>query len=108
MSSESVCIIIFLIVPGILYIKSRAGKEQVLYEHFTYSCKRTCEAKSLVYWRCSSFENKNCKVRLTINNKTNEVIVKGCHTHEPPQFIVRNGEFIRINARPNPKPYCPY
>lgn len=59
---------------------------------------RSCKKKNLVHWRCSSSVSKNCRARITIDSKTEEVTVKGERVHKPPQFYnMSNGRYVRVH-----------
>lgn len=55
------------IVPDFQYIRSKKGKQLILYKDYSYSFNKYSSTKKTTYWVCSSRSAKNCKATLFVN-----------------------------------------
>lgn len=76
---------------GIL-IPTRSGKKFLLMlDEHTYS-----QVNYSTYWVCSSTKSFNCKARVRRTEDGAIHRVEKNHTHPPPKYIYKNGQYIKI------------
>ncbi|KAG6441731.1 hypothetical protein O3G_MSEX002005 [Manduca sexta] len=68
---------------GVEIIKSRCGKELVLFRNFTYCYARKADTLGTTHWRCTSVNSKNCKAKIVLGHGKRVIQMKGKHTHSP-------------------------
>ncbi|XP_061704427.1 uncharacterized protein LOC133515857 [Cydia pomonella] len=85
------------VIRDVQIIRTHLGKEQVLYDGYTYYCNVTSANGWKKYWRCTRGGGSGCcaaRLHLSQDYKVMKIINE--HRHPPPRFIIRNGVYTKI------------
>ena len=81
------------IISDFKYIKSRRGKQLILYKEHTYFFKHQSITKRTTYWQCTM---KQCRSKLVVDDDGSIISGNEDHCHVPPKYFVANGQYFRI------------
>ncbi|KAJ0177676.1 hypothetical protein K1T71_006549 [Dendrolimus kikuchii] len=81
----------------ILLAKSRySGKHLVMFEDYTYYCKKQCKKTKYFHWYCSTHNCRGCNAKLKLDEKFAIIGLENEHTHPPAKYCIHKGQYIKI------------
>ncbi|KAI5646707.1 FLYWCH zinc finger domain-containing protein [Phthorimaea operculella] len=81
----------------ILLAKSRyTGKHIIMYNDYTYYCKKQCKKSKLFDWYCSTHNYKGCNAKLKLSENFAVMGETSEHTHPPAKYCIHDGQYIKI------------
>ncbi|XP_052748461.1 protein tramtrack, beta isoform isoform X15 [Galleria mellonella] len=81
----------------ILLAKSRySGKHLVMYNDYTYYCKKQCKKTNYFHWYCSTHNCRGCNAKLILDKNFAIIGLENNHTHPPAKYFIRNGQYIKM------------
>lgn len=86
-------------VTDVKIIKSKKGKQLILYKKNPYSFSKYFNTKKIAYWRCTSRTSRNCKATIFVDDYGNITCGIPAHTHSPPEYLVSDGQYIRVYTK---------
>lgn len=78
------------------FIKSRLGKQLILYNDYTFWHYKHFPTKGTHHWLCTASRSKDCRAKLILDRDNKIFLGNQHHNHEPPQYYISNGEYYRI------------
>ena len=90
------CLLILCFISDYKYISSKRGKQLILHKEYTFNFTKSTPTKNTSYWQCTGQANNKCKAKLILDAHGNIISGQTDHSHPPPQFFVKDGEYIRI------------
>ncbi|CAH0582927.1 unnamed protein product [Chrysodeixis includens] len=77
-----------------LLAKSRySGKHLVVYNDYTYYCKRQCKKTKFFLWYCSTHNCRGCYAKLKLDENFAIKGLENKHTHPPAKYCIHDGQW---------------
>ena len=90
------CLLILCFISDYTYINSQQGKQLVLHKEYAFNFTRSNSVAKTTYWQCTRRTTNNCKAKLVLDAHGNIISRNPNHSHPPPQFVVKDGKYVRI------------
>ncbi|KOB74166.1 Uncharacterized protein OBRU01_09541 [Operophtera brumata] len=82
----------------ILLAKSRySGKHLVMYNDYTYYCKKQCKKTKFFHWYCSTHNYRGCNAKLKLDEKFGIIGIEDKHTHPPAKYCIYEGQYVKLS-----------
>ncbi|XP_063547924.1 protein tramtrack, beta isoform isoform X40 [Cydia strobilella] len=72
------------------------GKRLIMYNEYTYYCKKQNKKSKLNNWYCSTHNCKGCNAKLTLDEDFRIKHFENKHTHPPAKYYLHEGKYIKI------------
>lgn len=73
-----------------------SGKQLVMFEDYTYYCKKQCKKTKYFNWYCSTHNCRGCNAKLKLDDNFAIIALENEHNHPPAKYCIHKGQYIKL------------